>query len=151
VIKYAEFVGAGGNCDADSEWICYTVDTVGKPLGHIGLSLAMDSQGYPIIAYMDASDEMAPKNLKIARPAPAYGLEYGNCGDVPPGDLFQYWQCSFIDTGNAYVDEAGYAAVSVNPAGLATIAYSEFNSYDNESYLKVAEQYVTINLPLIAK
>ena len=144
-------MGAGGNCDADFEWSCYFLDIVEKPLGHIGLSLAVDGQGYPIIAYMDASEDVAPKNLKIARPAPAYGLEVGNCGDVPPGELFQYWQCSFIDTGNAYVDEAGYAAVSVNPAGLVTIAYSECNSYDDESYLKVAEQYFTINLPLISK
>jgi hypothetical protein len=151
VIKYAEFVGWDGNCDADGEWSCYVVDVVGKPPGHIGLSLAVDSQGYPIIAYMDASEEMGPANLKIARPAPAYGLEYGNCGDVPPGELFQYWYCSSIDNGNAYVDEADYAAVSVNPVGLATIAYSEFNSYDVEEYLKIARQYVTINLPLIGK
>jgi hypothetical protein len=151
MIKIAFYVGMNGNCSADGQWTCYAVDMVGKPPGHIGLSLAVDGQGLPIIAYMDASEEIGPTNLKIARPVSVYGLEHGNCGDIPPGMGVQYWQCTFIDTGNAYVDEAGFAAVSVNSVGLATIAYSEINSYGNESYLKVAMQYFSINLPLINK
>ncbi len=50
-----------------------------------------------------------------------------------------------------YADAAEYAAVSVSPAGLATVAYSEHNKYDDEYYLKVAQQHYTVNLPQIMK
>jgi len=147
-IRYAEYVGSGGNCTS-SAFNCYAVDRVGIPIVHYGLSMDVDKQGYPIIAYMDVSDDLAPAGLKIARPALAYGEEIGNCGDVPPGYLFHYWTCKPIDNGDAYSDEASFVAVSVSPRGLATIAYSEENYYDDEFYLKVAKQRYTIYFPVI--
>lgn len=149
-LRYAESVASGGNCTSSS-YKCYTVDTVGIPLGDYDLSMDVDSLGYPIIAYMDAHEDLAPTRLKIARPAPAYDLDWGNCGDVPPGELFQYWQCSAIDGGASYSDVAGFVAVSVSPAGLATIAYSDYNNHDDETYLKVAQQHFTAYLPMIKK
>ncbi len=149
-LRYAESVSSGGTCTSSS-FNCYVIDTVGTPIGNFDISMDVDSLGYPIIAYMDAHEDLAPTGLKIARPAPAYGLDQGNCGDVPPGYLFQYWQCSTIDGGNAYVDDAGFISVSVSPAGLATLAYSEYNSQDYETYLKVAQQHFGIYLPAILK
>ena len=147
-VKFAEHVGSGGNCTATS-YDCYVVDVVGTPAGNYDLAMDVDAQGYPIIAYMDASEDLAPTGLRIARPALAYGEGIGNCGDVHDGDLFQYWQCDSIDNGNSYVDEAQFVAVSVSPSGLATIAYSEYYSDDNETYLKVAQQHYVTYIPLI--
>jgi hypothetical protein len=149
-VKYAENVGSGGNCTAAS-YDCYVVDIVGTPPGNYDLAMDVDAQGYPIIAYMDAFSDLAPTKLNIARPALAYGEDIGNCGDVHEGDLFQYWQCNTIDGGNGYVDEAQFVAVSVSPAGLATIAYSEYYSDDAETYLKVAQQHFMSYLPMIKR
>lgn len=149
-LRYAVYVGSGGNCTSTA-YDCYSVDHVGTPAGNYGLSMDVDSQGYPIIAYMDASVELAPTQLKIARPALAYGEDWGNCGDVPPGYLFQYWTCKTLDSGSGYTDEASFVAVSVSPAGLATVAYSEYNHHDDETYLKVAQQHFMNYLPLIKK
>ncbi len=148
-IRYAERINTGdGNC-TNPFFNCYAIDTVGTPIGNYGLSMAIDRQGYPIIAYLDVSDDLAPAGLKIARPALAYGVGIGNCGDQLPGDLFQYWTCTGIDNGGAYSDEAEFVGVSVSPAGLATVAYSEYNNDADESYLKVAKQHYTIYLPVI--
>ena len=147
MLRYAELVGSGGNCTS-AAYDCYNVDEIGTPIGDIDISLDVDSQGYPIIAYTDASEDLAPLGLNIARPALAYGEETGNCG-TRPGDLFYYWICKSLDNGAAYADEARFVAVSISPAGLATVAYSEYNSYDDETYLKVAQQHFMTYLPLI--
>jgi len=150
-VKYAINVTSGGNCTS-AAFNCFDVDEIGDPGGHIGLSLAVDKQGYPIIAYMDASPSTSATKLKIARPALAYGNSAGNCGEVPPGDLFLYWQCEILDPGyQDIVNEAAYAAVSVNPAGLAAVAYFEFDSYNNVGHLKVAQQHFATYLPVLLK
>jgi hypothetical protein len=150
-VKYAVRVSSGGNCTS-SIFNCFDVDEIGDPPGHIGISLSVDKQGYPIIAYMDASPSGSATKLKVARPALAYGNSTGNCGEVPPGDLFLYWQCELLDPGyQDIVDEAAYAAVSVSPAGLATVAYFEYDSYNDVGRLKVAQQQFMIYLPLIKK
>jgi len=150
-VKYAVQVSSGGNCTS-SIFNCFDVDQIGDPAGHIGISLSVDKQGYPIIAYMDASSSFSATKLKVARPALAYGITYGNCGEVSPGDLFLYWQCDLVDPGyQDIVNEAAFAAVSVSPAGLATIAYYEYDSYNDVGRLKVAQQYFTLYLPLIKK
>ncbi len=84
-VKYAVAVGSGGNCTS-SAFDCFDVDDVGYPAGHVGLSMTMDAQGFPIIAYLDALPELGPMKLNIARPATAYGLDWGNCGEELPGE-----------------------------------------------------------------
>ncbi len=149
-IRYAEYFGSGGNC-SNTFFNCYRVDKVGTPIVNYGLSMDVDLQGYPIIAYMDASEDLGPARLKIARPAPAYGEWIGDCGDPPPGHSSQYWTCKTIDYGGEYADEAAYVDVSISPAGLATVAYSEFNTYADDTYLKVAKQLFANYLPIINK
>ena len=128
----------------------FAVDYVGNFSDHLGLSLSVDSQGYPIIAYMDASSFGTGSGLKIARPAVAFGKEGGNCGDIPPGSFlpFQYWQCTTIKPGNVVTQYAKFAAVSVSRTGLAMVAYY---ASDFTGRLMVAEQKYTIRLPLIVK
>lgn len=150
-VKYAVQVNSGGNCTSGA-FDCFDVDTIGNPIGSIGLSITVDQQEQPIITYMDASNEFTASWLNIARPASAYGNNVGNCGEVPPGYLFMYWQCETVDKGyQDLVDEAAYAAVSVGPSGLATIAYYEFDSYYLEGRVKVAQQHFMTYLPVILK
>ena len=155
-VKYAVGTTGTGNC-TNNNFNCFAVDTIGTTTlpGNIGLSLTMDLEGAPIIAYQDFSDEQGPAALKIARPAGVYGNVAGNCGEVPPGpgNLFLFWQCKFLDAGQ-YSEMADYAAVSVSPAGLATVAYYEFatlGDYSEVGRLKVAQQHFTVQLPLIMK
>jgi len=120
-------------------------------ISHVGVSLAVDSAGYPIIAYQDASVDLAPAGLKVARPAPAVGLLIGNCGAPPPNGLFMYWQCETLDNGGAHSSVADYAAISISPSGLAVVAYSDYDDYYDEFNLKVAYQRLQVFLPLIMR
>ena len=149
-LRYAESVGSGGNCTSTS-YNCYYIDTIGKVMGNLGISMDVDSQGQPIIAYMDASEELGPTKLMVARPAFVYDELIGNCGDIPYGYLFPYWYCKTLDGGSGYTEEASFVGVSVSSAGLATVAYSEFNNYDDEIYLKVIQQHFPTYLPVILK
>jgi len=150
-LKYAVRATSGGNCTS-TLFNCFAVDDIGNPLGHIGLSITVDNQGYPIIAYMDSSSDTSATKLKVARPALAYWNTVGNCGGVPPGGSSQYWQCELLDPGyRDIVNEAAFADVSVSPDGLASIAYYEYDSYGDVGRLKVAQQRYMIYLPLILK
>ena len=152
-LEYAEWVGSGGNCGAGSkpyEWQCDMIDDTGISLTSMGVSVAMDDAGYPIIAYQKVS-HLDPALLKVARPHVALDPNtVPNCG---PEDLFLTWYCDTIDRGGAYTDEAGSASIAVNSAGLATIAYHELDSYayPTEGNLKVAYQRLQVFLPLALK
>jgi len=144
----------GGTGCNTSNWFCNNIKTIGANLSQVGISMARDKDGRPIIAYQDASDDAAPAALSIARPVEAVGLSFGNCGQVPPGYLFQVWACDTIDAGgSSYVNVGDYASIAVNSNGLASIAYSEDDSYPypNTFYLKVAYQRIQTHLPLVKK
>ncbi len=155
-LEYAEWVGSGGNCGFSGvsmqwEWQCDEIDDTETSLTSMGMALAEDGAGYPIIAYQDGSDDQAPVALKVARPHVALDPNtVPNCG---PQDLFLTWYCEFIDGGGSYTDEAGSVSLAVNSAGLATIAYHELNSYPfpSEGNLKVAYQRLQVFLPLTLK
>jgi hypothetical protein len=116
----------------------------------MGVSLAVDSSGYPIIAYQDATVDMIPQLLKVARPVDALGLGIGNCG--PTEGLFQTWYCETIDAGGSETDEAGAVSIAVDPNGLASMAYHEADSYDYKGNLKLAyQQWYQAFLPLALK
>jgi hypothetical protein len=146
-LKYAARVeGGGGNCGAGA-FQCDDIETIGTSPSSFGISLAVDNDHVPIIAYKRAS-EVGPSSLKVAQPADSLGLLYGNCGPTAP--FFPTWQCTAIDNGGAYQDEAAYASVALNPAGLAMIAYSELDTYayPNAYDLKVAYQRTMAFLPI---
>ncbi len=124
-----------------SDWGPVVVDDMGTSISPMGISMAMDKEGYPIIAYQQISSEFSPPELRIARPNSVYGdEEYGNCGDPPPGYLFQYWRCNTLDNASQYTAEANYAALIINSRGMLAIAYSEYDSYYNATSLKFTYQ-----------
>ena len=140
-IRYA-VTKSGGGYDK------FAIDTVGAVTSSMGLSLAIDKKGEPVVAYMKHS--YGGSDLMIARPASAYGNDAGNCGDIPPGSFlpFLYWQCEVIDPGGGFSNKALFADVSVDSSGLAMVAY--FSS-DIFGRLRVAWQQYTTYLPLIFK
>ena len=153
-LKYAFPTSSGANCGGGAWW-CGKVDTIGAGItSPIGISMALDENGSPIIAYENAAAELAPSILNIARPAGVFGLLNGNCGDVPPGSWLQYWQCNTVDNaayGSGYVNLAAYTSVAVSPSGLATIAYLETDDYYTTDHLKIAYQRFPVFLPLIKR
>ena len=154
-IRYAVAVGSGGNCTSTA-YTCYYVDTVGAEFALLGLSLSVDSEGAPIIAYQhDNQEQYSVVSLKVARPASRMGQSFGigNCGEVPPGYLFMYWWCETVDDGyQDIVWDADFAAVAVNPDGLAYVAYYESDSYNMEGRLKIAWQsFHMLYLPYMNK
>ena len=117
----------------DPDWGPVVVDVMGASPEPMGISIEIDSDGYPVIAYQYIESDFSPPALSIARPYLAYnGDEVGNCGDVPPGWHDQYWHCTPLDDGSQYTDEADYASMVVNSKGRLAIAYSEF---DNDNFL----------------
>lgn len=147
-LKLAEALpGGGGNC-TNPAFNCFAIDDIGDAVNlPYGIALTIDKENRPVIAYMDASEFSVPVHLKIARPAPAYGLTSGNCAEG------NQWQCEIVDLGPSFVYEGLYTAVSVDDAGLVSIAYVERDDrYDDPSYfLKLAQQHFTNYLPFIQR
>jgi len=150
-LKYAFQTGSNANC-GEGKWFCGIVDSIGANISIVGLSMALDKNGYPIIAYEDAMGQSS--TLNIARPYFAVDLGWGNCGGTFPGYLFTYWQCDTIDNaayGVGSVNVGQYTSVAVGPGGLGTIVYYEKDSFDSMNSLKVASQRFQTFLPLTIK
>lgn len=128
--------------------VSFVVDETGNLQG--GISLAVDAQGYPIIAYMNSESYGYGSDLKIARPAKALGLNAGNCGHLKPYSVLPllYWYCETIVSGGELTKVAEYASLSVDPSGLAAVAYYV---HDASGRLMFTRQWFTNYLPLITK
>jgi hypothetical protein len=113
----------------------------------LGVSIALDAAGYPIIAYQGEYN-----SLKLARPVDALGLPpgAGNCG--PEVGLFRTWICETIDQFLRPPNPrfGDYAAIAVNGSGLATIAYQGFVK-SSTGNLYVAWQRAQVFLPLVLR
>ena len=129
------------------------VDKMGWSGLSMGISMTIDKNGYPIIAYQ--KNDGLSKKLYVARPYLAFNDgQFGNCGDVPPGYLFLYWRCSPLDHAGQYLSEAEYVSLAVSSSGLAQIAYYELYYHypvNIESSLKFISQRFPTFLPLLTK
>jgi hypothetical protein len=144
-LEYARYVGSGGNCGewlSVFPWQCREIDNVGTSEDPMGVSLAMDSAGHPIIAYQSEGD------LKVARPALALGMPVGNCS---MGSVFYNWYCQLVDTGGSELDEGNYVSVALRPTGLPIVAYYEEDGTHSNGRLKVAYQRFHLFLPLVLR
>jgi hypothetical protein len=139
----------------DTEWGDLVVDDMGTSLARMGISMDVDSNGYPAIAYQQITGEFEPPQLIIARAYLAYNdNNFGNCGDTPPGYLFQYWRCNLLDGAGQYLSEAEYVSMEISPSGIPQIAYSEFFDYDIGDHamsLKYLSERFQLFLPLLQK
>lgn len=147
-LGYAVYVGSNGNCGFNSsttkfEWQCDEIDAMQTGYHPLGVSIAEDAAGYPIIAYQSEIGD-----LNVARPAAALGLSGGggNCG---PGST---WYCETIDRYNWFVParHGDFVSIALSPSGLATIAYYGYIT-SSDGNLKVAYQRFQVYLPLVMK
>jgi hypothetical protein len=148
-LMYAEKVFGSGNCGlggAECVEIDAMPDTDYIPLG---ISIAEDAAGYPIIAYQGTT------GLKVARPLDALGMPpgSGNCG--PEVGLFTTWYCETIDPNRYSVPpwrNADYASIALDASGLATIAYYRLYTAASDGNLVIARQWLDrAFLPLVIR
>jgi hypothetical protein len=150
VLKYAVNVGSGGNCGLMGSAQCDEIDSMQTGYHPLGLSIAEDAAGYPIIAYQSEWGD-----LNVARPVDALDLPWGsgNCG--PPHDLWPWlgtWYCETIDRYNWFVParHGDFLSIALNSSGLATIAYYGFIT-SSDGNLMVSQQRLQVFLPLVMK
>jgi hypothetical protein len=146
-LKYGVNVGGGGNCGILGSAQCDTIDDMPEDTHPVGISIAEDLAGYPVIAYQSKFGA-----LNLARPLAALGMPAGsgNCG---PGDLFQTWYCTTIYPYNPWVParHGDYLSLAISPSGLGTIAYYGFITNTSGGNLMVAQQWLQTFMPLVIK
>ena len=144
---YAFDKGSGGNCGVLGSAQCDTIDDMPQGYHPLGVSMAEDAAGYPIIAYQSKYGD-----LNVARPAAALGLSGGggNCGPAP---LFYTWYCETIDPHYTLgpVINGNFVSIALSSSGLATIAYYNQFGVSLTGKLKVAYQRFQDFLPLVMK
>lgn len=147
---HADYVGSGGNCGSDktftgttvSKWNCTEVDTFtylpSTPTP--SYSIAMDPEGYSVIAYNNALSDMSPISLYIAYPKVRVGI-------AEPG-----WIREKIDGAPTTLVQTGaQAALSLSKTGLGFIGYLQTEDYGEYPALKFARQFEKIYLPLVVR
>lgn len=120
LLKYAKYIGGNVNCGAGGSagWQCSVIDNVGTSSGPMGVAMALNSKGEPVIAYYDRNDTDHGV-LKVAHYA---NSETGNCG--PSGDLFKTWKCTTVDDGGSSGDDVGqWASIALDADDKAYVAY----------------------------
>ena len=148
-LNYAVDVGSGGNCGVLGSAQCDEIDSMQADYHPLGISIAEDAAGYPIIAYQSYNG-----SLNVARPVAALGLSGGggNCGPVI--NLFYTWYCETIDRSGTWITyrNADYVSIAVAPSGLATIAYYGFvTSTGGNMYVATQRLPLQVFLPLTVK
>ena len=136
-----------GNCGEIGSGQCDTIDSMGTGSHPLGVSMAEDAAGYPIIAY-----QAADGSLNVARPVAALGLPGGggNCGPMNP---LSTWYCETIDPDNPFFPyrNGDYVSIAINPNGLATIAYFGFITLTQGNLNVSYQRFHQIYLPLDMK
>lgn len=120
-----------GNCGPSNDWSCSEIEQLGAAGGvgqGVGLSLALDSAGLPLVAYHDVGEGAV---LKVAQPVSRLGQAAGNCG---PGSPNPTWQCDVVDNGmrlEGNHDVGRYPAIALDVIGdLASVAYYDATTGD---------------------
>jgi len=144
-LKFAQN-SSGSGCFV-ATWDCSNIVAIGTNLPHIGISMALDQNDSPVIAYEDASSGTVAFQ-GVAKP----GI-FGNCGPTITIGIahLHTWECDDIDGGYGYtyVDVGLSNAIAINSSGVSTIAYLESDSYSDTDYLKVAYNQINIFAPLM--
>jgi len=125
-LSFAQYVGSGGNCGWDGhnltkdyQWYCHILFGFTNN-SNPSYSIAIDSNGYPVIAYDIAYDDLGPRTLKILYQLGHIGLEPSNS-----------WQSEVIDPApNMDVDNGRGAAIALNNLGMGFIAYMQDDNWD---------------------
>jgi hypothetical protein len=148
-LRHAEYVGSGGNCGMDqryllpstNKWQCD--DVVGftylNPAISPSFSIAIDPDGYSVIAYNYAAADLGNDDLYIAYPNARVGNP--NTG----------WVAQKIDGAPVFdVDTGSQAAIALDDMGRGFTSYLQLEEYEDPD-IKVALQLYPTFLPLTIK
>lgn len=120
-LRFAKYVGSGGNCDASGgsdAWTCTTIDDTVTNIGQY-TSMAFAQDGTAYISYYDVTNA----NLRIAK--------YVGSGGTGCKAGVTDWACTVIES----TDAAGeYSSIAISPSGVPYISY--YNNTDDD--LRVA-------------
>jgi hypothetical protein len=128
-LYHAEYVGRGGNCGLDRtilgtnvyKWQCDDIVGLGElaPTYSPSYSIAIDPEGYSVIALDYAMEEMSPFDLYLLFPKARLGVS-------DPG-----WTVQRIDGApTTTVATGSKAALSLNSAGRGFISYLQEEDYE---------------------
>lgn len=146
-LSHANYVGSGGNCGGDTpmmgdtvfKWNCSEVDLF-TYLPSPSYSIAIDPDGYSVIAYNNALSDFSPISLYIAYPK-------ARVGNTDPG-----WIREKIDGAPTTTIQTGaQASLSLNNRGLGLIAHLQEEDYIDDPALKFAQQFEKVYLPLVIR
>ena len=149
-VKYAvQTGGSDGNCGILGSARCDTIDSMQAGYHPLGLAIAEDANGYPVIAYQSVDGD-----LNWARPLAALGMPAGggNCG--PEDSLFLTWYCEKVDPAGTWVStrNGDFAAMAMGPHGFATIAFYRLYVDHADGNLVVARHRPNpVHLPLVSR
>jgi len=150
-LSHANYVGSGGNCGSDKtsigltvlKWNCTDVDlfTYLPSLPFTpSYSIAIDPNGYSVIAYNNALGDLSPISLYIAYPK-------ARIGNPDPG-----WIREKVDGAPTTTIQTGaQASLSLNNSGLGLIAHLQKEDYVEFPALRIALQFDKIYLPLVIR
>jgi len=144
-LMHATFVGSSGNCGTDLNylgnsvymWKCNLIAFLG--IFDRSYSIAVDPQGYSVIAYEYAASDFSPVDLYLGYPM----ARAGQAGSGWLEQLIDYAPTTLVTTG-------AQAALGLNRAGLAFIGYLQEEDYVLPD-LKIAWQRFKISLPLMIR
>jgi len=148
-LRYAVQVDdSSGNCGVLGSAQCDTIDSMQADYHPLGISIAEDANGYPIIAYQSANGY-----LNWARPLAALGWPAGsgNCG---PENPLSTWHCETIDRPGSWVPyrNGDFVSMAMSPSGFATIAFYRLYTEHSDGNLVVARYRPhPVFLPLVVK
>jgi len=146
---HADYVGSGGNCgydlrfggNATYKWHCedlvwfYYLNPALTP----SFSIEIDPDGYSIIVYDYAADDLGNNDLYVAYPK-------ARVGDPNPGWIAQKIDGAPVDG----VDIGDQATLSLNSSGMGFISYLQEEDYELDD-LKIAFQLYRALLPNITR
>lgn len=120
-------IGSGGNCGPLNSWSCTSVPNGTDDTGRF-LSLAVETDGTPHLAYYNATDQ----TLEYA----SFVSSGGNCG-------VSDWQCDQISVIGTSIYDMGIS-VDLDPGGYPVIAYKDASSVLGPSVLAIARPWALL-------
>ncbi len=117
-LRFAKYVGSGGNCDASGgsdAWTCTTLDDTVTDVGQYTSIAFNPITGYPSISYYAVTGG----NLRVA--------EYVGSGGTGCKTGVTDWTCTAVEVTN---DVGKYSSIAFSPGGRAYISYFDTSSGD---------------------